>query len=229
MSNNDKINAENTNNTPLGNFYNFQDFKEINNKSKSKHVVIATSISVILFGALFFYSGFYNQASDAVFAPKPINDLQEKYHIGQLGNAHTHAALVMFIDDKPVDFAQEQFQLKSKYIHFENNNSYLIHRHATGVTLEMLFDSIGIKLTQDCIILSDERSYCNNDTHTIKLFVNKLEFTDISEYVPNHNDRILVSYSEKSYNNIPEQLSYLESLEIYNIPKNQNTDNYTSV
>ena len=118
---------------------------------------------------------------------------------------------------------------KSKHIHFENNNSYLIHRHATGVTLEMLFDSIGIKLTQDCIILSDERSYCNNDTHTIKLFVNKLEFSDISEYVPNHNDRILVSYSEKPYNDIPQQLSYLESLEIYNIPKNQNSDNYTSV
>lgn len=228
----DKINAENIDNTPLGNLYNrFQDFKEINEKtkSKSKHVVIAISISIILFGALFFYLGFYNQASDTVFAPeKPPNDLQEKYKIGQLGDDHAHAALAIFINENKIDFAQEQFQLKSKYIHFENNNPYLIHRHATGVTLEMLFDSMGIKLTQDCIILSYERSYCNNDTHTIKLFVNKLEFSDISSYVPNHNDRILVSYSEKPYNSI-QQLSYLESLEIYNIPKNQNSDNYTSV
>ena len=230
MSNDDKINAENMDNTPLGNLGNrFQDFKEINEKTKSKqHIVIIISISVILFGALFFYLEFYNQTSDTDFAPKTPNSLQES-NIGQLGDDHAHAALAIFINGNKIDFAQEQFQLKSKYIHFENNNPYLIHRHATGVQLEILFDSIGIKLVQNCIILSYERSYCNNDTHTIKIFVNRQEFSDISGYVPNHNDRILVSYSEKPYNDIPEQLGYLDSLEIYNIPKNQNTDNYTSV
>ena len=31
-------------------------------------------------------------------------------------------AVVGFIDGTAIDFAQESFQLKSRYIHFENNN-----------------------------------------------------------------------------------------------------------
>ena len=126
--------------------------------------------------------------------------------------------MVMFIHGGMIDFGLESFQLKSKYIHFENHNSYLTHRHATRVPLEALFDSLGIKLTQDCIILYDSGSkYCNNDSNTIKLFVNNKEFSDVSSYVPNHKDRILISLGEG--NDISGQLEYLKSLPIYGLPK----------
>ena len=59
--------------------------------------------------------------------------------------------MAMFIHGDMIDFGLESFQLKSKYIHFENHNSYLTHRHTTGVPLEMLFDSIGIEITKECI------------------------------------------------------------------------------
>ena len=61
---------------------------------------------------------------------------------------------------------------KSKHIHFENNNSYLIHRHTTGVPLEVLFDSIGMEITKECIIIS-EKSYCDSE---LKSFVNEKSY-----------------------------------------------------
>ena len=214
MSNNDKINAENTNNTPLGNFHNFQDFKKINHKTKSKHIVIVISISVILFGALFFYLGFYNQADDSKDIISEDNSKIEKYHIGQLGDDHAHAVIIISINENSIDFAQEQFQLKSKYIHFENNNSYLIHRHATGVPLEVLFDSIGMEITKKCIIIS-EKSYCDSE---LKSFVNEKPYPDIAGYILKHNDKILISLGD-SNNFIQKNLDKLESLQIYDIPK----------
>ena len=42
-------------------------------------------------------------------------------------------------------------------------------------------------------------------------------YSDISQYVLDHNDRILISFG--SDESISKHLSYLESLEIFDIPK----------
>jgi hypothetical protein len=117
-----------------------------------------------------------------------------------------------------------QFQLSSKYIHFENHNPYLIHKHATGVPLEMLFASFGMKVTPDCIMLNYAESagiktgrFCTGQDQSLVFYVNGKEYSDISQYVLEQNDRILVSFGDAE--SISKHLSYLESLEIFDIPK----------
>jgi hypothetical protein len=118
-----------------------------------------------------------------------------------------------------------QFQISSKYIHFENHNPYLIHKHATGVPLEMLFASIGMKVTPDCIMLNYDESmnlktgrFCTGQDQSLVFYVNGNEYySDISKYVLEHNDRILVSFGGAK--SISKNLSYLESLDIFDIPK----------
>ena len=73
------------------------------------------------------------------------------------------------------------------------------------------FDSIGINITKECIIVS-KKSYCND----MKFFVNEKPHPDIISYVPNHNDIILTSLGK---GNISEQLEYLKSLSIHDLPK----------
>lgn len=141
-------------------------------------------------------------------------NMLEKYNVGPLGDDHAHAAIAIFIDNTEIDFSLEQFQLKSSYIHFENHNPYQIHRHATNVPLEILFDSVGLAITKDCIIINHE-SYCTDDSD-LKFFVNEKPYSGIASYAPNHKDRILISLGEGS---IPEQLEYLKSLPIYGLPK----------
>ena len=190
---------------------NFENYSNFSEKPKShKRIILIVGLSALLLFVLYF--GFYDQENyNNQTSEDKFKNLLEQYNVGTLGDDHAHTAITIFINNEKIDFSQEQFQLKSSYVHFENNNPYQFHRHATNVPHEILFDSIGIKITKECIIIS-EKAYCNS----MKFFVNEKPHSDIVSYVPNHNDRILISLGE---GNIPEQLEYLKSLTIHDLPK----------
>ena len=89
----------------------------------------------------------------------------------------------------------------------------------------MLFASLGIKITQDCMFLNYYESseiknkvFCSELGKSLSIYVNGGKYdSDLSQYVFEHNDRILISFGNKD--SIPEQLDYLYSLRIFDIPK----------
>lgn len=92
---------------------------------------------------------------------------------------HTHAAIAVFVNGEQINFDLPQFQISSKYIHFEDHNSYLIHKHATGVPLDMLFVSFGMTVTQECMILNYDESadintgrFCTGQDKSLVFYVN---------------------------------------------------------
>jgi len=181
-------------------------------KPKSRGLTIAILAFAVISAGFFSYY-FINQSyidEQIIQNMTPEQSLANRYSIGEFGSDHSHAAIVVIIDNKQVNFAQQQFQLSSKYIHFENNNPYQIHKHATGVPLGMLFASFGMKdnciSSEPCIVYLNEEKYNS----------------DISQYEIKHNDRILISYGEQD---ISKHLRYLESLKIFDVPKTGNTGN----
>ena len=117
-------------------------------KSKSKGLVIGVIVFAIISTGFFSYY-FLNQSEiDSQIVQNTLNMspdqvLAEQYKVGKYGSDHAHAAILVVLDGEQLNFGLPQFQLSSKYIHFEDHNPYLIHKHATGVPLEMLFVSIG--------------------------------------------------------------------------------------
>jgi len=87
----------------------------------------------------------------------------------------------------------------------------------------MLFSSFGMELSSDCIILKNNESsknkkFCPQENHSLFIYVNGEEYTsDLTEYVFQHNDRILISLGDEE--SISKHLKHLESLEIFDIPK----------
>jgi len=199
-------------------------------KPKNRGILVFT-ISFVLVSSGFFAYYFLNQDEiDSQIIQNAINidpekKLVNRYSVGEYGSDHAHAAIVVFVDGEKINFGMPQFQISSKYIHFENHNPYLIHRHATGVPLEMLFASFGMKVTPDCIALNYDESvnlktgrFCAGQDQSLVFYVNGKEYySDISKYVLEHNDRILVSFGGAK--SISKHLSYLESLDIFDIPK----------
>ena len=193
-------------------------------KPKSRALVIA-AVAFVLVSAGFFAYYFMNQSqidSEILDNTLPLTAEQKmvnQYGVGEFGSDHAHAAIAVFVDGVQLNFGIPDFQLKSKYIHFENHNPYLIHKHATGVPLEMLFSSIGMKITSECIGLGHLSSelLCADSEKSIAFLINGKYYADISSYEINHNDRILISFGDSQ--EISEQLQYLESLEIHDIPK----------
>jgi hypothetical protein len=194
-------------------------------KSKGKSLAIFGIAFVLVAVGVFSYY-FLNQSEidSQILDNTSFKTLEEKmanhYGVGQFGSEHAHAALVVFVNGDQLDFSHPQFQIQSKYIHFENDNPHLIHKHATDVPLDMLFASFGLKITENCIELSyqaDANQLCTDENNSMMFFVNGKSIPNINLYEIRHNDRILISFGDSEL--ISEQLEYLEGLEIHDVPK----------
>ena len=207
----------------------FFETKSVQSKSTNRIFAII-AISFVIIASAFFSYYFINQNEidskiiQNTIQIDPERSLRNQYDIGEYGSDHAHAAIVVFIDDAKLNFGLKHFQMSSKYIHFENHNHYLIHRHATDVPLEMLFTSLGINVTQECIILNNHNSsvnnnkFCTGENKFLVVYVNGEKYqSDISKYVPEQDDRIMISLGDSK--SISKHLKYLESLEIFDVPK----------
>lgn len=206
------------------------DTESVESKSKNRSIVIMVMAFVIVSSVFFLYYFMNQNEIDSRIIQNTINldperSLVNQYGVGEYGSDHAHAAITVFVDGEQINFGMQQFQLSSKYIHFENHNHYLIHKHATGVPLEMLFKSLGIKITPECIILNYNESsekkngrFCTGENRSLVFYLNGERYlSDISQYVIEHNDRIMISFGDTK--SISKHLAYLESLDIFDIPK----------
>lgn len=197
---------------------------EVKSNPKSRTLVIAAVIFVAISAGFFSYyfmnqNNIDSQILDNTLPMSPEQKMVSQYGVGEFGSDHAHAALVVFVEGEQVNFGMPQFQLQSKYIHFENNNPYLVHKHATNVPLKMLFASFGLGVSSECLVFeyrSDEK-LCVDSQNSLTFMINGKYYSDISEYEIKHNDRILISFGD--FELVLEQFEYLESLKIHDIPK----------
>lgn len=208
------------------------EYSDITAKSKSNSkVLIICAVSFAIVSAGFFSYYFINQNEiDSEIIQQTTNmSIEDKlaifYQVGERGSEHSHAAMVVFIDGEMLNFSLSKFQLSSKYIHFENDDPHIIHKHATNVPLEMLFSSFGMKITSNCIVLDQDNppetkisTYCVKKDQIFSVYVNGKEYnSDISQYILKHSDRIMITLGEEKL--ISKQMKYLESIEIFDTPK----------
>lgn len=196
-----------------------------NPKSKSLAIGVI-AFAIVSAGFLSYYFMNQNEIDSQIVQNtlnvSPEQILANQYNVGKYGSDHAHAAILVVLDGEQLNFGLPQFQLSSKYIHFEDHNPYLIHKHATGVPLEMLFVSMGLKITQECIFVEYDFSkntnqFCREDNKTVQVYLNGEKFlSDISQYEIKHNDRILITLDEKT---VSKHLKYLDSFEIFDVPK----------
>ncbi|MFQ5920729.1 MAG: hypothetical protein ACE5JV_01775 [Nitrososphaerales archaeon] len=133
---------------------------------------------------------------------------------GAVGSTHEHAAFLVFINGEQVDFDQQKYQGKSRYMHLHPGNGATMHKHATGVDLGFFFDSIGIQFASDCLRMDNGAEYCNGGPGTLKFFVNGAVNSQYGEYVFRDGNRILISYGAEEHEQIDEQLKAVEELRI---------------
>ncbi len=113
---------------------------------------------------------------------------------GAFGSAHDHAGILVKIFGDTFDFDGVAYQIKSQWIHFEGNDGTTIHKHATGVTLGFLFDSLGLGLDDQCFVFKDGKSFCTTEDYSMKFFINGKPIDDIRDYEIVEDDKILISY-----------------------------------
>jgi len=135
---------------------------------------------------------------------------------GKLGGEHEHASILVKIFGDNFDFTAPTYQIKSSWIHFEDSDGKTVHRHASGVTLGYLFDTMNIGLDDKCYRFPDGRNFCTvedkaGEEYSLKFYINHEKVDDIRDYVVQNGDRVLISYGNESQEQIDEQLIELDS------------------
>jgi len=173
---------------------------------KKKHTLIAIgviSLIIVIVG----YSGylFLNMTETAPGGPE---------NAGALGSEHSHAALLVKIFGDTFEFSGPAFQIKSSWIHFEGRDGTTIHKHATGVDLGYLFDTLAIGLDDQCYIFPDGKQFCSNEAYKLKFFVNGEQVPNISDYGIIEDDKILILYGAETPEEIEGYLLQLDNQEL---------------
>ena len=149
----------------------------------------------------------------------PRNDVSATY--GALGSAHEHAALLVDLNGTKIDFAQQKYMVRSNYIHMESYNGTLdgttLHKHAEKVPIGEFVKSLRMDISNGCFITDENKRFCDNENSKLRFYVNGNQTNDIMGYVPNDNDRILVTYGNQSSSEIENELQELNNTRINNL------------
>ena len=130
---------------------------------------------------------------------------------GKLGDEHVHSSLLVRIFGDKFDFAVPSYQIKGSWIHFEDSDGTTIHRHASGVTLGYLFDSLNIGIDTKCFVFPDGRQFCTNEDYSLKYYINHQPVSNIYDYIFEDGDRIMISFGAETPEQVEEQLLELDS------------------
>ena len=180
-----------------------EDFVAKRSRQKRKSTLLAVGI-LGLIGLIVGYASF-------TFVTTPVGAPGSPPGAGILGDEHEHASVLVRIFGDKFDFAATTYQIKSSWIHFEESDGNTVHRHSSGVTLNYLFESLGIGIDEDCYIFGDGRQFCTNEDYSLKYFINGDSVNSINDYVVQNDDRILISYGSETEDQIADQLNELNS------------------
>ncbi len=138
-------------------------------------------------------------------------NMDSRSTIGILGSQHMHADWKVYINGEQIDFSDKAHMDRmrkelsvSSFIHVDSGNpppektGDVIHMHATGVPLWIFFDSIGMNLSKECLVLDNGKKFCNDDKNTLKFYVNEKSNNQYENYVFKDLDKILISYGSET-------------------------------
>lgn len=116
---------------------------------------------------------------------------------------HVHADFAIYINGTRLDLSDDQYQTTSVQvlstdIHIHDHNDHILHRHSEDATFAQLLESLEIKLTNTCLTINNGNEYCEDDSHILELYVNKVPTPDKTGYIPEESDHILLYYGTVS-------------------------------
>ncbi len=174
-------------------------------KEERKPYIIAVIIAVIIAGSAAVYK---YVIEDSMVLPTELPQ------VGKVGSDHAHASLLIMVGDRILNFCTPDYMLKSQYVHFEDGNCSVVHRHARGVTIPTFLKTLGIGLTEDCLTVpGDKKTYCANGKDKLRAVINGAEMpiARLPYYVFRNNDHILINFGSESedmlrfkYNQVPQ-------------------------
>ena len=131
--------------------------------------------------------------------------------IDALKSTHEHADIKVYINGKAMDFSQPKYQVTTSFIHFEEGLGDVVHIHAKGLTIGHLFNSLGGRITSNCMTI-ESQTYCSDANKVLKFYVNGKQSNEVTGYVIKDLDKYLITYGNEDAVGIKKQLDSVTDL-----------------
>ncbi|TBR08562.1 MAG: hypothetical protein EPO62_06695 [Candidatus Nitrosotenuis sp.] len=181
---------------------------------KSPRRIILVSIFVVLITVVIFAGSsaisFIISPSKNIQTTSIDNTITSK--AVQPNQGHAHAAIMVFVNDRAVDFSNEKYQDQDILTHFENGDGVTLHNHSRKAWLGMFFQTLNMTLAKNCLTLNNGSSYCSDFDNQVSFLVNGRQNSQFQHYVPKDGDRILLRYGNPE--KIKTELDILNAMEI---------------
>ncbi len=121
---------------------------------------------------------------------------------------HIHADLLVLLNGNPLDLTLDRYQstennILSLEVHLHDNKGNVIHVHSEGVTLGRFFETLGMRLTANCLALDTGARFCDaqisaEDSQGLRfaVLVNGEKIVEPETYIIDDLDRILIYLGE---------------------------------
>ena len=132
--------------------------------------------------------------------------------LGPLNGVHEHVDFKVYLKGQAYNLSQQKYMSTadsklSPFIHLHDSDGNIIHLHASGITLGMLFQSLGMNLTSTCFTLDNGTSYCTNQDYTLSMYVNGKKNNNYEKYGIKDLDRILLTYRNEDKGTLNTELN----------------------
>ena len=127
-----------------------------------------------------------------------ISGLLSGPSIGPLNSTHDHADFIVYINDERIDFSQDQFQVRSNYVHLEGGDGEVIHMHAINLNLGFFVQTLGMRLTSTSISIQGGGLYENGGGRELKVYANGVRIDNPANYIVQRLDKILIIYGDET-------------------------------
>ena len=171
-------------------------------KKVSKPIVFILVFIILITGAyalVLFNTEIVVPAADVMYEPA-------NYIIGPPGSTHHHSTMLIFINGELRRFDDAKYYESSPYAHIHDPSFAEIHTHATNVTLAFFLRTLNVKFNSTCLIFSEQESYCNNQTQTLKFYVEGKLNNEFGNHLTVDWEHYLITYGDESEEEIQDQI-----------------------
>lgn len=173
-------------------------------KKEKKLIIISALAGFFIVAVSYFYQLGVASSGDSQASVSDVSTStsEESLSLGDPGSTHAHVSFVMLVDDDLYNFNRDKYFEQSEFVHFHEGNSVVIHKHAEGVSLPYFLETLGMTITDNCVILDEGDEYCEEDGKSWRMVVDGSIIEDSENYEIKHGDRILFDYSDDSDANL---------------------------
>lgn len=91
-------------------------------------------------------------------------------------------------------FTDTKYHNQSTDVYIERSDPHRIHVKKPGTTWSDFFKTLPMSLTHDCLVTGTKQTFCSNDTHTLRFWLNGVETPDALDVEIQPNDFLKVEY-----------------------------------